>query len=35
MGSRNLPKLVLVGENKIFGVYRDGMKARFILIMLD
>ena len=26
---RNLPKLVLVGEKKRFGVYRDGMKAKF------
>ena len=28
--SRNLPKLVLAGEKKIFGVYVDGMKARFV-----
>ena len=26
---RNLPKLILVGEKMMFGVYRDGMKARF------
>ena len=26
---RNLPKLVLAGEKKMFGVYRDGMKATF------
>ena len=35
MCSRNLPKLVLTGEKKIFGVHKDRMKARFILIMLD
>ena len=26
---RNLPKLILAGEKMMFGVYRDGMKARF------
>ena len=26
---RNLTKLILVGEKKMFGVYRDEMKARF------
>ena len=26
---RNLPKLILAGEKKMFGVYRNGMKARF------
>ena len=26
---RNLPKLVLAGEKKMFDVYRDEMKARF------
>ncbi|RVW11965.1 hypothetical protein CK203_091821 [Vitis vinifera] len=25
---RNLPKLILAGEKKMFGVYRNGMKAR-------
>ena len=26
---RNLPKLIFAGEKMMFGVYRDGMKARF------
>ena len=26
---RNLTKLILAGEKKMFGVHRDGMKARF------
>ena len=26
---RNLPKLALAGEKKMFGVYKDGMKVRF------